>query len=211
MPKPMYVWSGSAWVSVASEVESLAGFATQSYADNTPGARLVVPTSVAVGSGSGSVGTSGAVTFSGASSVSLNNCFTSTYKTYRITFEILGSGIVGVNFRLRTSGTDASGANYQRQSLAAYSTTVATSNTTTGTTFGIGNAITSYYNFMTMDIQNPQIARNTSIINHCSSYDPVQIDLAYGFHTLTTSYDGFTVYPSSGTLSGTICVYGMKN
>ena len=86
MPKPMYVWSGSAWVSVASEVESLATYATQSYADNQPGMKLVVPSSVAVGSGSGSVATQGTVTFSGASSVSINGCFSSTYDNYRILF-----------------------------------------------------------------------------------------------------------------------------
>ena len=66
MPKPMYVWTGTAWVSVASEVESLATYATQSYADNQPGSKLVVPTSVAVGSGSGSVAAQGTVTFSTA-------------------------------------------------------------------------------------------------------------------------------------------------
>ena len=34
MPKPMYVWSGSAWVSVASEVESLANFASLNYVNS---------------------------------------------------------------------------------------------------------------------------------------------------------------------------------
>jgi len=88
MPKPMFVWSGSAWVSVATEVESLAGFATQSYADNTPGTRLIIPSSVAVGSGSGSVSTSGTVTFSGASSVSINDVFSATYDTYQIVTDL---------------------------------------------------------------------------------------------------------------------------
>ena len=34
MPKPMYVWSGSAWVSVATEVESLANFASLNYVNS---------------------------------------------------------------------------------------------------------------------------------------------------------------------------------
>jgi hypothetical protein len=57
---------------------------TDGIAAAAPGMRLIVPTSVAVGSGSGSVSTQGAVTFSGASSVSVNECFNSTYTAYKI-------------------------------------------------------------------------------------------------------------------------------
>ena len=113
MPKPMYVWSGSAWVSVAAEVESLANYATVNYASTQPGMKMVVPTSVAVGSGSGSVDTNGAVTFSGASSVSLNGCFTSAYQNYSIIVNDDSASATGYQlFRLRTNGTDNSTSNY---------------------------------------------------------------------------------------------------
>ena len=116
MPKPMYVWSGSAWVSVAAEVESLATYATQSYAAAQPGMKMVVPTSVAVGSGSGSVDTNGAVTFSGASSVSLNDCFSSTYQNYKIVMNLSAATSNDVQMRLRVSSTDAA-TNYNRRGL----------------------------------------------------------------------------------------------
>ena len=48
------------------------------------GLAKIVPTSVAVGSGTGSADSLGNVTFSGASSGSLNGCFTSTYDKYKI-------------------------------------------------------------------------------------------------------------------------------
>jgi hypothetical protein len=30
-------------------------------------------------------------------------------------------------------------------------------------------------------------------------------------HDVATAYDGFTIFPSSGTIAGTIRVYGYKN
>ena len=108
MPKPMYVWSGTAWVSVASEVESLATYATQSYADAQPGMKMVVPTSVAVGSGSGSVDAIGNVTFSSASSISVNNCFTSTYDNYRIIIDFVPSASTGFVSRYRNTSDETS-------------------------------------------------------------------------------------------------------
>jgi hypothetical protein len=50
----------------------------------TPGLTQIIPTSVSVGSGSGTVSAGGAVTFSGATSISLNGAFTSTYQNYRL-------------------------------------------------------------------------------------------------------------------------------
>jgi hypothetical protein len=48
------------------------------------GLAKIVPSSVAVGSGTGSSDTTGKVTFSGASTVSLNGVFTSSYRNYKI-------------------------------------------------------------------------------------------------------------------------------
>ena len=215
MPKPMYVWSGSAWVSVATEVESLAAYATQSYADNTPGARLVVPTSVAVGSGSGSVGTSGAITFSGASSVSINGCFSSAYDNYRIVANILNTdaSAIDINFRLRLSGTDASGSNYIR--LGDYLTTAAGPTRDSGTATTVGVAATgSNGSAFTMDVFRPYVAEYTRTISNSfglgsSSSSVYRYSVS---HSVSTAYDGCTFYVSSGVgLTGNIRIYGMKN
>jgi hypothetical protein len=34
---------------------------------------------------------------------------------------------------------------------------------------------------------------------------------AAGTHELSTSYDGITIYPTGVSLSGLVCVYGMRN
>jgi hypothetical protein len=210
----MYVWSGSAWVSVATEVESLAGFATQSYADNAPGMKLVVPTSVAVGSGSGSVATQGTVSFSAASSVSINNCFSSTYKNYLIQFNLSGSTTnVDVDFRLRVSGTDNSSSNYNRSSIFQSSTTVSGQRLTAQAQWaGVAEAQSTLQNASEMQIFNPFETTYASALSRSSAATfgtITQSIRTYGID-VTTSYTGFTIYPASGTISGTLSVYGYK-
>ena len=72
----------------------------------------IIPSSVAVGSGTGSASASGTVTFSGASSVSLNGVFTSTYKNYRIAFTAKNASAADLSFFLRAAGTNLTGSSY---------------------------------------------------------------------------------------------------
>jgi len=181
MPKPMYVWSGSAWVSVASEVESLAGYATQSYADNTPGMKMIVPSSVAVGSGSGSIATQGTVSFSSASSISLNSCFSSTYDSYKIMFT-------------NTTVTGYAGSS--------------------STSFQLGYCLTAGAS-NTVDLFSPFATDYTSYLMTGTTKNATVSSANYGEWknggtSVTTSYDGFSIIAGSGTLTGTIRVYGYK-
>jgi hypothetical protein len=71
----------------------------------------------------GTVSASGAVSFTGVSSVSLNNCFSSTYNNYLIVPDnITQSTSSYMLFRLRTSGTDNTDNSYWRQYILANST-----------------------------------------------------------------------------------------
>ena len=65
---------------VYTQTQSDARFVNRSVG----GLNLVVPTSVTVGSGSFALSANGQITFTGADTVTLNNCFSSTYDTYRI-------------------------------------------------------------------------------------------------------------------------------
>jgi hypothetical protein len=216
MPKPMYVWSGSAWVSVATEVESLAGFATQSYADNVPGSKLIVPSSVAVGSGSGSVGTSGAVTFSGASSVSLNDVFNASYTNYFVQFNGQQSTSVGFTMRLRVSSADNTNSTYNNAGVTYFAnnstTTVGAEN---ATSFNLSGGFTRTGNY-TIQFFEPFNTQYTAYISDAVTSDgttsvEARRNASSGFFEATTSFTGFTLIPASGTITGTIRVYGMKN
>ena len=217
MPKPMFVWSGTQWVSVATEVESLAGFATQSYADNVPGMKLLVPSSVAVGSGSGSVATQGTVSFSGASSVSVNDVFSTTYNNYLVQFVGTQSAAVGLTLRLRVSGADNTNSNYNNAGITYLS------NNSTGTNLGAENATsfnlntgftrTGSYNF---NFFEPFSTQYTSYVLDSVTSDGVATvearrSMSSGFFEATTSFTGFTLILASGTMTGTLRVYGYKN
>jgi hypothetical protein len=207
MPKPMYVWSGSAWVSVATEVESLANFATQSYADNVAGMKMVIPTSVAVGSGSGSASTQGKVTFSGASSVSLNGLFTSANSAYVINYNFSSSVSTLKRLRLRTSGTDNTTTNYNYQLLSYNSSTVAASRSLSDNNYKLDNNNNNVHGGQIVLI-NPFDAEKTyGNARTTSGSDATLSDLQFN---ATTSFDGFTIFMDSGTMTGIISVYGYK-
>jgi LysM repeat protein len=209
----MYVWSGSAWVSVASEVESLAGFATQSYADNQPGMKLIVPSSVAVGSGSGSVATQGTVTFSGASSVSLNDVFSATYNNYKIIVRNTTSDNVITNFRLRVSGADNSTANYSTMRLVADAAGGVARTAATGQTSSrfLTTSVAGSSCFVSCDISSPFLSERTYYqISSSTHTTDAFVDILYSIHNVASSFTGFTLFPSSGNITGTIQVYGYK-
>jgi hypothetical protein len=184
---------------------------------NYPDAGLVqlVPTSIAVGSGSGSVDGNGAVIFSGSSSVSLNGCFSATYDNYRISFaNMSNTASANIQLRFRVSGSDNTSSNYR----------YAGNQTGTDGSSGIAGAITTFIrigyhttgqrNFITgVDIINPFLTINTGTWN--SNFDGSGANsyatMTTGMFNGDTSFDGFTVFPASGNFSGTIRVYGYRN
>jgi hypothetical protein len=215
MPKPMFVWSGSAWVSVATEVESLATYATQSYAAAQPAMKMIVPTSVAVGSGSGAVDTNGAITFSGASSVSLNGVFSSTYDNYKIIINNLSISTSSQNvfIRLRNAGTDLSTATYNFGGVGVTTTTTTvaaiSSNSAGDNEVFATTADTTIKSNLELETYYPYVAQPTSfyIRGTRNGFG----DSISGYNTTASSYDSITIYPAANNITGTIRVYGYKN
>jgi LysM repeat protein len=215
MPKPMYVWSGSAWVSVATEVESLAGYATQSYADNQPGMKLIVPSSVTVGSGTGSVATQGTVTFSGASSVSLNGVFTSTYDNYRIIMQLTPTASDAFRVRLRNAGTDETAAQYNNAffNVRVNNTSGVSAANASATSATFESIVANFKNSLSMDIFGPKLTEYTSasaLLHMGISASDAKMYFG-GFQlSNSTSYDSITWLMSSGTMTGNVRIYGYK-
>lgn len=173
------------------------------------GLKLIVPSSVA---GSGvSVSASGKVSFTAATSVSVNGCFSSTYDNYLVVFRSTDSGGgIGFRFRMRASGTDASGANYTLQQLSANSTTVAgsrASSLTAGQAHITGATAYGVHHYF----YGPALAQPTAhrSVTMCTFDTATIYDYAHT-HSLSTAYDGITFYPDSGiTATGSLCVYGL--
>jgi len=176
----------------------------------TPGLVAIVPTSVAVGSGSATVSTNGLVTASACTSVSLNGVFSATYTNYRLTVNTTSTaGSTNMRLRLRVGGTDTTSSTYKSQKVYASGAGItAAASTTTGFT----NDETGRLDTMISgDIFNPFTVTTTLINTLWAPYN-VPTDFASGFvqgvQTGSTSFDGITLYGTGGDISGNVIVMG---
>lgn len=170
----------------------------------------IVPTSVAVGSGSGSVDVNGNVTFSGATTISLNGCFTANYDNYKIIINPTSGGSY-TTFRLRQSGSDDSLASYEYAVFSIYSAPGSGVNQYSG---NANQAEINQTNAPTeITLYNPYLATNTRWnFNSSANYSTggAGAQLGGGYKKDTKQYDGFTYIHgnASTSFSGTIRVYG---
>jgi hypothetical protein len=195
-----------------------AATASATYAPLAAGGLVqIVPTSIAVGSGTGSISSNGTVSFSGScSSVSVNGCFTSNYKNYKIVINCISANSTPTLYlRVRSSGTD-NGSNYY-YAASWRQTSTSTFNTDNGDPSSVF-VIAKLGNNQTLsniEIGSPFEGVQTSYSSNSGALDNTNEGYtmwAGGSLSNTVSYDGFTILSSSGNLtSGTISIYGYRN
>jgi hypothetical protein len=183
--------------------------------DSELGLSLITPTSVATTGGSNSISTTGAVSFTSASAISLNGCFSSTYDNYRINFQtttISTGSDVDLLLYGRSNGVNTTTSTVSER-IVQWSTTITGGETTNGR-FGASSNTYSNFSQYSIEIKAPFLSQRT-IWNSSGSYVsnggvPYQV-LIMGYVDLSTSFDGITFYPSSGTITGTVRIYGYRN
>jgi hypothetical protein len=177
-------------------------------ADSSQGLYLITPSSTANSGGSVTV-TGGAVAFSAVNNVSLNGVFSATYDNYGLLLTVTGSTSSSVNLRMRASGSDAA-TNYNWQVINANSTTVSGAAVTSQTSYAISDTGTGK---TTADLLlfDPFKAEATNVHLRANARTINTLYMNIGQHTTATSYDGFTLIAASGTITGTVRVYGYKN
>jgi len=147
--------------------------------------------------------------FSGVSSQSVaDNTFSSTYDNYRILITATSSTGAALRFRFRAAGVDLSGSVYNQEDAGADGATVSAQRATAQTSGYLGYMDTAKSNFA-YDFFQPNVAvpkyysglftRNTGNII---------IAMLGGYVNQSTSYDALTLIPSSGTITGSISIYG---
>ena len=192
-----------------TSILSLASASTTYATKTSTGLNLIIPSTIANTNGTASIGTNGTVSFSAASSVSLNDVFSTTYTNYRIVLEATQSADNDLTLRLRVSGADNTSLNYTfGRYYSGLINSIAAGNegnvTSSGFSFG-SMPLSSAKGSTSIDICNPFVTDRTSItFIHSGKY----FQIMGGITTVTTSYTGFTFFPSSGTMTGTISVYG---
>ena len=113
--------------------------------------------------------------------------------------------------RLRVSGSDNSTASsYAMQRLNAASTSVAATLVTTDSFNALPTHDTNN-NAAVINLFHPFLARPTLLTAQMqNSFDSASISILSGQHNQSVSYTGFTMFPASGNITGTVTVYGYK-
>jgi hypothetical protein len=149
--------------------------------------------------------------FTTSSAVNVNNCFTSTYENYKLLLTNTGSTTLNIRMRMRASATDDTSANYYNQSVNGNVASVTGAQETTQTSMRVATGRTEPAAH-TIDVFQPQLAAATAAVSlgGTGSTNPsVYMWLAY--HNVATAYDGFSLITSTGTITGTLRVYGYSN
>ena len=178
----------------------------------TNGLVVMTPSSIAYSGTSASINADGSVSFSACTSLSLNGVFTGDYDNYMVALRSIGSASAAVGVRLRASGVDEDSASnyYTHQYLYAGSTTVSAGRSSNNVWFLYINS-TTLYGGTTQYIYGPYLAQPTA--HRSVSSDPrdsATINDYAGTHSLSTSYDGFTLFQSTDNFSGLVTVFGFN-
>jgi len=153
-------------------------------------------------------------TFSSVSSVSLpNSTFSSTYDNYYLTVNFTGGSASGDSFvRFRTSGTDNTTSNYfvtgQKITLTPTQTLIGLQSQTSIAAPYIEASAGTETNF-SWTIFNPNLSAVTMMLMN-SSVRSFTTDIRSSGFNSSTVFDSMTLFPVSGTFSGTYRIYGLQ-
>ncbi len=154
-------------------------------------------------------------TWSGVSSVSINDVFSADYDTYTVILSrcVSASTSAVLQARLRVSGADATGSNYNRQHINATGGTIGGFRGTSMTSMeAFSRAPATDVGFGKIDFFDPFRTVETKfrgLDNEGLGGTSVVYFGYVGNHTLTNSYTGFTFFTNGGqNFSGECNVFG---
>ena len=153
-------------------------------------------------------------TFSGTStsSFSVNSVFSSTYKNYKVIISSETSTTSQLRMRMRVAGVDNSASLYFTYWTGINSSGATTISEGSTSSSPLSRSVGGTNLFHSIEFFDPFVATPTRVMGH--SYNNANADqIVGGFsHAVSTSYDGFTLFPSSGVLNTvTVRVYGYKD
>jgi len=173
----------------------------------------VLPSSVSVSAGTASVAANGAVSFTSASNIALNDIFSSSFVNYRMMFNGVAAGNVGTSFVYRTSAGDYTTANYTWQRIYAYGSTI-TSQRVSSQANGLLPDFGADWSAFTADFFNPNVANVYTTCLSQGMYLPSaaspELDHNYIVAANSAQMTGIK-FTAATTFTGTVRVYGYNN
>jgi hypothetical protein len=177
----------------------------------------MIPTSV-VGAGVAFSTTTGLVTLTSATAISLNGVFSATYSRYVMQWDFpTSSANINLTLRLRGAGTDEPSAVYDYQRMLARGADASaptSSNVLAATSWRFGSNETTRLQCGSLEFLRPATATPTMVIgqsfgtlNPATAANTTSVVQFGGLHRTSAAYDGLSIILSSGNISGTIKIY----
>jgi hypothetical protein len=153
----------------------------------------------------------GGTSFSAQSTVNLDSVFSATYQNYKIELFITSSNQVMLQYRLRVGGASNTTLNYSNQYLVCDNTSVLAARNTGQNIGDVGQMVLSGISFMEVSVFDPFSAAPTGMLTNTGCF----VGEAYmrnqaNVMKASTSFDGISFIPISGTITGTVRVYGYR-
>jgi hypothetical protein len=157
--------------------------------------------------------------FTAVSSVSINNCFSSTYDNYKVLLDTTAfSSSCNVNFKFRTSGSDLTNTYYGGWTGTNHVGTAITwaMNNAAAVKIGEEVSLSKRAGFYDLTLNGPYLTStknatwNTMCV-HTATSTGLGGSGAVSYDTTGSASDGITFLVSSGTFTGNIRIYGIRN
>jgi hypothetical protein len=153
---------------------------------------------------------------SAASSTIFDNVFSSTYRQYLVAWVLVGSATADLAARFRSGSppADDTSSNYHRQLIQVNNATFA-GERTTSTSCKISQIRTNAIgNMFVINNPNSALVTTTSSMAQADFAGGTVSDVQYRADVnalnTTTQYTGITLFPSTGTYTGRINIFGVK-
>jgi hypothetical protein len=149
---------------------------------------------------------------------SFDNAFSASYDNYLVIINLDTQTTAGsyYSIRLRSGGSDVSTSTYVNQNIIANGTTVAAVRSTGDTSFiniTYTDSAANSYSSSTITLFNPFLAKQTRLSSLAQQDGTGSAQVGWrsfaAGNSNATSYDGFSLIATSGSMNGTVYIYGM--
>jgi hypothetical protein len=152
--------------------------------------------------------------FTAQATVSLDNVFTSAYDDYQLNVKLRSASANSVlRMRMRAGGVDNAGAAAYAFNIIQYDTSA--SGTASGgvSYFQLHNVSSSAARSCIVDLIDPALANATLYTSTWTvrkTATTVATGVNGGAHDVSSVFDGFTLFPDTGTITGVVEVFGYR-
>lgn len=150
-----------------------------------------------------------------ATSLAIDNCFTSTYRNYLILINMRAASAGNFTFKFRASSTDTSSGYCQGGYIIDSDSATLSAHIVDASTAAQFRDVNTTDGSYILQVCNPQIANRTSF--HLQNAEPAGTNAKMtasafsGIQSSTTQFDGINFINDTGNLTGTVRVYGYAN